>query len=427
MLDIKIIRDNPEEIKRSITRKGADSNLVDQALETDEKRRQVLAEIEQVQSELNRRSSDIARLHGQQKIDAIKEASLLSDKVKELKPKVDEINVDFRKIMLDIPNPPADDVIDGKSDKDNTVNRKWGTPPQFDFQPKDHVSLGETLNLIDIERAGKISGSRFYFLKNELVLLEFALIRYAFDVLVENGFQPMLPPVLLNRRTMEGAGYIPGGEDEIYRTQDDTYLAGTAEQPLAGYHMDEILEEKELPLRYAGFSSCFRREAGSHGKDVRGILRAHQFDKVEMFSYVLPEESEKEHDYLVSLEEKIVQGLGVPYQVVNICAGDLGAPASKKFDIESWMPGEDRYRETHSCSNVTDFQARRLNIRYRKDDGKVLYLHTLNGTAIAIGRMLIAIMENYQQADGSIVVPEVLHKYVGFKSINTKAKTQSLK
>ena len=216
---------------------------------------------------------------------------------------------------------------------------------------------------------------------------------------------------------MEGSGYIPQVEDEIYKTQDDTYLAGTAEQPLAGYHMDDIISEKALPLRYAGFSSCFRREAGSYGKDVKGILRVHQFDKLEMFSYTTPEESVKEHEYLVSLEEKLMQGLKISYQVVNICAGDLGAPAAKKFDIEAWVPSENKYRETHSCSNCTDFQARRLNIRFKNKEEKIEYLHTLNGTAFAIPRLLIAILENFQQKDGSIEIPEVLHKYLSFKKI----------
>ncbi len=417
MIDIKLIRDNPEELKKKIARKGADPNLVDEAAAIDKRRRELLVELEQSQSELNKRSEEIAKLHGQQKIDAINEASHYSEKVKKAKPEIDELNVEFRKVMLQIPNPPEDDVIDGEFDKDNTVNRKWGEPTKFDFTPLDHVDLGTKLDLIDIERAGKIAGSRFYFLKREAALLEFALVQYVFDILTKEGFIPMVPPVLLNRATVEGAGYIPGGEDEIYRTQDGTYLAGTSEQPLAGYHMNEILNEKDLPLRYAGFSSCFRREAGSYGKDVRGILRVHQFDKVEMFSYVKPEDSKKEHEYLVSLEEKIVQGLRIPYQVVNICSGDLGAPASKKFDIECWMPGEDKYRETHSCSNCTDFQARRLNEKYRDKNGKVEFIHTLNGTAVAIGRTLIAIMENYQQKDGSIKVPEVLQEYVGFEVI----------
>ncbi|MCX6812351.1 MAG: serine--tRNA ligase [Candidatus Berkelbacteria bacterium] len=420
MLDIEQIRNNPEVIKKAIARKGADPKLIDEVILIDRNRRRVLSELERAQSELNIHSKDIATLHGQQKIDAINEASLWSEKVKGLRPEAEQAQKEFVEVMLKVPNPPADDVLDGDSDKDNTVNQKNGEPTKFSFKPLDHVELGEKLDLIDIERAGKIAGSRFYFLKNQLVQIEFALIQYALEILTAEGFVAMIPPILLNRATMEGAGYIPGGEEEIYRTQDDTYLAGTAEQPLAGYHMNEILDVGVLPLRYVGFSSCFRREAGSHGKDVRGILRAHQFDKVEMFSYTKPEDSKKEHEYLVSLEEKIVKGLGLPFQIVNICAGDLGAPAAKKYDVEIWLPGENNYRETHSCSNCTDFQARRLNIRYRDKKGKVAVLHTLNGTAIAIGRMLIAIMENGQEKNGSIKIPEVLHKWLNFKEIKKK-------
>ncbi len=416
MLDIKFIRENSEAVKMKVSRKGADPTIVDELLEIDQQRRVVLSELERAQSELNIQSADIAKLHGQQKIDAIKEASEASEKVKELKPEADKLNTLYKELIFALPNPPEDDVIDGLSDKDNTVNRSWGETPKFNFEPKDHVTLGEELDLIDIERAGKISGSRFYYLKNQLVIMELALIRYALDILAAEGFTPMIVPDLLNRAIMEGSGYIPSGEDEIYKTQDNTYLAGTAEQPLVGYHMNEVLPAKKLPLRYAGFSTCFRREAGSYGKDVRGILRAHQFDKVEMFSFVKPSESKKEHEYLVSLEEKIVQGLKIPYQIVNICAGDLGAPASKKFDLECWMPGEGKYRETHSCSNCTDFQARRLNIKY-KDRDKTELVHTLNGTAVAIGRMLIAIMENYQTSEGTIKMPEALVKYTGFEEI----------
>jgi seryl-tRNA synthetase len=417
MLDIEQIRNKPDEIKKAIARKGVDPALIDEVILIDRNRRRVLSELERAQSELNKNSKDIAQLHGQQKIDAINEAGIWSSKVKELKPEADQAQSEFADIMLRIPNPPLADVIDGASDKENKVNRTVGTPKRFSFKPLDHVELGEKLDLIDIERAGKISGSRFYFLKNELVLLEFALAQYAMEILVAEKFIPMITPVLLNREAMTGAGYLPAGEDEIYKTQDDLFLAGTSEQPLAGYHTGEILEEKVLPLRYAGFSSCFRREAGSHGKDVRGILRAHQFDKVEMFSFVTPDKSEKEHEYLVSLEEKIVSGLGLPYQIIDICAGDLGSPAVKKYDLETWMPGQGQYRETHSCSNCSDFQARRLNIRYRGKDAKVVPLHTLNGTAIAIGRMLIAIMENGQQKNGGIKIPEVLHKYLPFKEI----------
>ncbi len=426
MLDIKLIRENPEEIKKAIARKGSEPALIDDVLDLDKRRRDLTMKIEDLQSKLNKLSKDVVSLHGQQKIDIINEASTISEKIKQLKPELDKTNIEYRNIMMELPNPPADEVIDGESDKDNTTNRKWGEPRIFsakggpasgwDFKPLDNVEIGANLDLMDTERAGKVSGSRFYYLKREMVVLEMALFHYALDTLMAEGFIPMIPPVMLNKASMEGAGYLPQGADEIYKTQDDLYLVGTAEQPLAAYHSNEVLSEKELPLRYAGISTCFRREAGSHGKDVRGILRGHQFNKIEMFSFTKPEDSGQEHDYLVSLEEKMMQGLGLPYQVVNICAGDLGAPASKKFDVEVWMPGEDNYRETHSCSNCTDFQARRLNIRYKTKEGKTEFVHTLNGTAFS-ERPLIAILENCQQKDGSIKVPKVLQKYCGFDVI----------
>ncbi|PIS07798.1 serine--tRNA ligase [Candidatus Berkelbacteria bacterium CG10_big_fil_rev_8_21_14_0_10_43_13] len=416
MLDIKLIREKPEEIKKAIARKGAEPALIDELLDLDKRRRDLIAKIERFQTEVNIRSKEIVQYHGQQKIDAINDASESSEKIKQLKPELEKVETGFREIALEIPNPPSPEVIDGESDKDNTVNRTWGEKPNFDFKPLDNIELAEKLNLFNTERATKVAGSRFYYLTGDMVIIEQSLFRFALDFLVAEKFIPVIPPVLVNRRIMEGAGYIPGGEDEIYKTQDDLYLAGTSEQPLAGYHLDEIFSEKDLPLRYAGISTCFRREAGSHGKDVRGILRGHQFNKIEMFSFVKPEDSTKEHDYMVSLEEKLMQKLKLPYQVINICAGDLGAPAAKKFDIEAWLPSEGKYRETHSCSNCTDFQARRLNIRYKNSEGKTDFVHTLNGTAFA-ERPLLAILENYQQKDGSVKVPEVLQKYTGFSEI----------
>ncbi len=417
MIDIKLLREDPEKIKEKIALKGTDPLLVDKVLEVDNERRQSLTDLEEAQNQLNKYSKEIAELHGQQKIDAIKEAGNYSAKVSQLKPKVAELEKEFKQNLLLIPNPPFDDVIVGESDKDNITNRKWGEPTKFSFKPRDYLEIAQKHDLIDLERGAKVAGSRSYYLKRELVMLEFAIVQYAYSFLTEEGFVPMITPDLLNRKVMEGAGYIPQGEDEIYKTQDETYLAGTSEQALAGYHMDDVLVLKAMPLRYAGFSTCFRREAGSYGKDVKGILRVHQFDKVEMFSYTTPENSKKEHEYLVSLEEKLMQGLELPYQVVNICSGDLGAPAAKKFDIEAWIPSEQKYRETHSCSNCTDFQARRLGIRYKDKDGKIEYVHTLNGTAFAIPRLIIAILENFQQQDGSVKIPEVLHKYLPFKKI----------
>jgi seryl-tRNA synthetase len=309
-------------------------------------------------------------------------------------------------------------VPPGKDETENLVIRKWGEPKKFDFEIKDHVELGKNLDLIDIERAAKISGSRFYYLKNEAVILEFALVMFAIDILTKKGFIPIIPPVLAKEEIFVGMGYLPQADLEMYKTTLDEFrLAATSEQTIGPMFKDEILREEDLPLRYVGFSSCFRREAGSYGKDVRGILRVHQFDKVEMFIFCKKEESQKEHELILSCEEEIMQKLSIPYQVVMMCTGDLGFPVAKKYDIEAWIPSENKYRETHSTSNCTDFQARRLNIRYRKKDKNIEFVHTLNGTAIAIGRTLIAIFENYQQKDGSIIVPEVLRKYAKIEII----------
>jgi seryl-tRNA synthetase len=286
-------------------------------------------------------------------------------------------------------------------------------------EAKNYMDIGESLDLIDTERAGKVSGSRFGYIKGSLALLEFALIKLVMDTVVKEGFTPVIPPVMVKDQMARGTGYFEAtDETEAYYLQEDKmYLVGTSEQSIVAMHSDEILNEKDLPIRYVGFSTCFRREAGSYGKDTRGILRVHQFDKLEMVIFSAPEQSKGEHKLLLQMEEKLMKVLGLPYQVINICTGDLGRPAASKYDIECWLPSEKKYRETHSTSNCTDFQARRLNIRYRDKSGKVGFVHTLNGTAFAIGRILIMIMENYQQKDGSIKVPKVLQKYCGFKVI----------
>lgn len=314
-------------------------------------------------------------------------------------------------MLLEIPNLPLPDVPDGGED-DSVVLRTVGKPTSFSFEPRDHLDLGLALDLIDMERAAKVSGSRFCYLKGDLVLLQLALMRYAFDVITVHGFRPVVPPVLVREEAMYGTGFFPTDRAQVYETVDGDCLVGTSEVSLAAMHMREFLEAESLPLRYAGFSSCFRREAGAAGRDTRGILRVHQFDKIEMFSFCLPEQSASEHLVILSVEEEILQGLGIPYRVVSIAAGDLGGSAAQKFDCEAWLPGQQRYREVTSCSNCTDYQARRLECRYRTDNGP-RFVHTLNGTGVALGRTLIAIMENGQQADGSIVVPEALLPYFG--------------
>ncbi len=330
---------------------------------------------------------------------------------------------EFNKLMLQIPNLPTDDAPIGKNEKDNKVLRKIGDKPKFNFEQKDYLEIAEKLGLIDVKRAAKVAGSRFGYLKNQAVLLEFALVNLVFETLLKEDFTPVIPPVMLKSKMAQGTGYFEATdiEDAYFLPKDDLFLVGTSEQSLLTMRADEILEEKELPKRYVGFSTCFRREAGAYGKDTKGILRVHQFDKLEMFSFCRPEQSKKEHQFFLSMEEKLMQALKLPYQIINICTGDLGFPAAAKYDIEAWIPSENRYRETHSTSNCTDFQARRLNIRYRDSKTQKLdFVHTVNGTAFAIGRTLIAIIENYQQKNGTILVPQILQKYLGFKIISKK-------
>lgn len=403
MLDIKYIKENKKEVLKGIKAKGFNVDI-DLLLKFDEKKVGLRKQIEELNSERKK---------------AAEEKNI--EKGKELKVKLAELESQ-EKILLEktdeisrkIPNLPLSEVPIGKDENDNVVLREVGEKPRFDFFVKDYVTLGKNLGWIDTERAGKAIGSRFGYLLRNAVDLEFALINFAFDVLKKEGFISIVPPVFLKPEAMRGMGYLDYNEDEIYHIEkDNLYLIGTSEQAIGSMYMNEILDVKKLPLRYAGFSSCFRREAGSYGKDTKGILRVHQFDKVEMFSFTKPEDSRKEHEFLLSMEEKLMAALQIPYRVLQICTGDLGFQAANKYDIEAWLPGQNQYRETHSTSNVTDFQSRRLNIKYKNPEtGKNEYVHTLNGTAFAIGRMIIAIMENYQQKDGSIKIPAVLEGYI---------------
>ena len=404
MLDIKYIRENPDKVKQGCQKKQVNVDI-DKLLEIDKKRRELLQEIETLKAEQN-------KISGKDK-KQIEEAKELKSKIKKIEPELSKIEKEFNQLMRQIPNVPLDDVIQGKGEEDNKVLREEGEKTKFDFEPKEYLEIAEKLDIIDIQRAAKTSGSRFGYLKGGAVLLEFSLVQLALKTLSKSGFVPVIPPVMLKREAMEGMGYLDRGADEVYHLEkDDLYLVGTSEQSIGAMHMNETFQEKDLPKRYMGFSTCFRREAGAYGKDTKGILRVHQFDKIEMFSFCLPEESAQEHKLLLSLEEELMKALKLPYRVIDICSGDLGDPAAKKWDIEAWMPGQDTYRETHSTSNCTDWQSRRLNIRYKGKDG-VKFVHTLNGTAFAIGRMIIAIIENYQQKDGSIAVPEVLQEYMG--------------
>ena len=341
----------------------------------------------------------------------------LKEELEQEEKKLVQLGKKLSEKLLTIPNSPAEDVKAGKDESENDVIKKHKEPTTFSFTPKDHLDIGELLDIIDVKRAAKVSGTRFGYLKNDAVLLEFALVQLALETLLKEGFIPIVPPVLIKSDVMKGLGYMEysGDEDMFVLPKDGLTLVGTAEHALVPIHKDETFQKKDLPKRYVAFSSAFRREAGSYGRDTRGILRVHQFDKVEMVSFVPEEDTDKEHDYLLSLEEKLFQMLEVPYRVVKMCTGDLGFPAARKYDIEAWMPGQNTYREVTSVSTVTDFQSRRLNIKYQNGNEKK-YAHILNGTAFAIGRTIIAILENYQKEDGSVVIPEVLQKYIG-KSI----------
>ncbi|MDD4995952.1 MAG: serine--tRNA ligase [Patescibacteria group bacterium] len=420
MIDIKIFRQNPEKIKKACEDKQVKINI-DEIIRLDKKRRGIIKENEELKSQHNQFSKKISPLEGEGKQELIKQAKDLIEKIKKSDELLEEVEKKFKILFLQIPNPALPYVKVGENDKENEVIKKWGKISEFKFKIKDHIAIGEDLDLLDIDRAGKVSGSRFSYLKNELAFLEYALVQFTFKTLVKHGFTPMVPPVMIKPKAMESMGYLERGKEEIYQTtQDNLYLVGTSEQSIGPMHMNEILEKGELPKRYVSFSTCFRREAGSYGQDVKGILRVHQFDKIEMFSFCLPEKSEEEHKFLLQREEELVQALKIPYQVIKMCTGDLGGPAAAKYDIECWMPGQNRYRETHSTSNCTDFQARRLNVKYRNKDGNLEFVYTLNGTAFAVGRILIAILENYQQKDGSIKVPKVLRQYLDFKKIYRK-------
>ncbi|MCD6333763.1 MAG: serine--tRNA ligase [Candidatus Latescibacteria bacterium] len=415
MLDIRFIREHPDLVRAGAQKKKMAFDL-DELLRLDEQRRTLTQKGDALRAQSNRASKQIAQLKGEEKQEAIKEMREVSAAIKALEGEQREVEEQYNDLMLLVPNPPASDVPDGETDEDNVEIRRWGELPRFDFEPKDHVRLGEALDLIDIPRGVKLGGTRSYFLKNEAVLLEWAVCRFTLDHLIAKGFVPMTAPQLVKDFAMVGTAWFPMGADQAYRIErDELNLIGTAEVPVTAYHYDEILSEDELPKHYAGFSTCFRREAGTYGKDTRGLYRIHQFQKVEQVVICRNDEetSIREHEFILQNAEEIVQALQLPYRVVNVCGGDLGQAQIQKYDIETWMPGRNAYGETHSCSRFHDFQARRLKLRYRDREGQVHFAHTLNNTAIASPRILIPILENYQQADGSILVPEALRPYMG--------------
>jgi seryl-tRNA synthetase len=416
MIDVTILRNEPDALIQSLARRGVEID-VDSLARLDRERREVRIRAEAARAEQKEIGQAIKRLEGAARDSAIAEAGELAATYKELLAAADALDEQFTARWIELPNLTDETAAAGMEEEDAVELRTWGDDLRTGGDLKDHVELGTALGILDIERASKVSGSRFGFIMGELVRLELALVNFALDRLTPQGFVPVTPPVLVREEALLGTGFFPADREQVYAmADDDLYLVGTSEVPLAAFHANEILDAADLPMRYVGISTCFRREAGTYGKDTRGIFRVHQFDKVEMFSFCLPENSQDEHDFLLEQEEGLVQALGIPHRVVNVAAGDLGASAAKKYDIEAWFPGQGRYREITSTSNTTDFQSRRLKIRYKGESGNQL-VHTLNGTAVAVGRMLIAVIENYQQPDGSVAVPEALQTYVGFDRI----------
>jgi seryl-tRNA synthetase len=421
VIDVALLRTDPEALTASLRRRHLDIDVTALAA-LDERRREVRVAAERMRADQKQSGKRIAELSGVEKEAAIAEAGRLAEEYRDTLADADRLDSEFNEVWVTLPNPAHESVPVGHGEEDNVEISRWGEIPEFGFEPRDHLELGEALGMIDVERGAKVSGSRFAYLKGMAVRLELALVQYGLDLLTPHGFVPVSPPVLVREEGVFGTGFFPGAREQVYAAgvwdgegtvePDDLFLIGTAEIPLAAYHADEILPVEDLPVRYVGFSTCFRREAGTYGKDMRGIFRVHQFDKLEMFSFVHPDRSWEEHEFLLEREEELVRGLEIPYRVVTVCTGDLGDPAAKKYDIEAWLPGQQAFRELTSCSNTTDFQARRLRIRTRTDDGTRL-VHTLNGTGIAVGRTLIALLETHQQADGSVVVPEALRPYAG--------------
>ncbi|MEX0993049.1 MAG: serine--tRNA ligase [Solirubrobacterales bacterium] len=408
-----MIRSDPQSVKDALARRGR-AEAVDELVALDAERRALLPQIEERRAKQNAANDAIAEAKraGGSADDAIAQMREIAGEVKRLEGELAKIDEQLNELLSAIPNLPDSSAPDGETEDDAEVVREVGEQTAFGFDPRDHLDLGTALGVIDMEKAAAASGARFAYLKGALVTLELALVQFAMAKLAAHGFTPVVPPVLVREEALFRTGFLPTDRAQIYEIAgDDLYLTGTSEVTLAALHADEIVADDALPLRYAGFSSCFRREAGAGGKDTRGIFRVHQFDKVEMFAFVKPEDSRDEHERILAIEEEIVGELGIPYRVVNIAAGDLGASAAKKYDLEAWLPGQDRYRELTSCSNTTDYQARRLKCRHRPDGGSPEPLHTLNGTAVAIGRTLIAIMENFQRADGSVEVPEALRPF----------------
>ncbi|MBU1916250.1 serine--tRNA ligase [Patescibacteria group bacterium] len=437
MLDIKYIRENVEAVKKAVINKKVEVDI-DHLLSLDEKRRQLISEAEIKRAEQNAAGEKIATEHDAKvKTGAIEQMRTVKEALKNLEQELGLLLVEYNSLLNKIPNVPFDDVPVGKDESANVVRQQIGEIPQFDFKPKDHIELGEALDIIDTKTAAEVTGSRFVYLKGDLVLLQYALQHYVMTVLTDRGilkkiisnagldlldtpFIPVIPPLMIKPGTFSRMSRLEPKEERYHIPSDDLYLIGSAEHTLGSMHMDQILRENDLPLRYVALTAAFRREAGSYGQDIRGIIRQHQFDKIEMESFTLPEHSRAEQDFIVAIQAHILQALQIPYRIVDICTGDMGGPDARQIDMECWLPGQQAYRETHTSDLMTDYQSRRLNTRVRRNSGELEFVHMNDATALAMGRILVAIMENYQQADGNIAVPEVLHPYMLGRSVITK-------
>ncbi len=422
MLDLKLIRERPDEVRNGVKNKGGDPEVIEKILFLDEKWRSILKGVEELRQERNTISKNATP-------ESISRGQEIKKELKSLEEELKKYEKELKEILLSLPNLPLSHLPVG-GESQNKVIRKEGEPREFSFKVRDHLELGELLDIIDVGRAAKVSGSRFIYLKNEGVILELALVNFALSKLIGEGFSPVLPPVLIKQRITEGLGYWRGGGNENYYLVSDLeeisktekinnplYLIGTGEHALVPMHMDEIVSN--LPKKYVAFSSCFRREAGTYGKDTRGMFRVHQFDKVEMVEFVKEEDDESERKKMLDISSSLLKELGLPFQLVQLATGDIAFPTAETIDIETWIPSQQKYRETHSISTTTDFQARRLNTKY-DDKGNKKFVHILNGTAFAVGRTMIAILENYQEEDGTVIIPEVLRKYTGFEKISPK-------
>ena len=417
MIDLKLLRDDPDAVRAAYARRGGVDDL-DRVVGLAREHRDLLTQVESLRADQNRASKAIGQAAPDERQLAIEAARALADRLKEMEPRLEELQAQVEEAAAYLPNLPHESVPEGTTEDQNVVEREVGEKPAFDFEPRDHVELGERLGIFDGERGAKTSGSRFVYVTGPGVFLELALVRFSLEHLNSHRFMPVVPPVLVRRHAMYGTGFFPADEHEFYTVdRDELYLTGTSEVALAAMHSEEILDADKLPVRYAGFSTCFRREAGSYGKDTKGLVRVHQFDKIEQFSFAHPDDSWDEYASIRTNQEKILQALEIPYRVLVMCAGDLGSSAAKKVDNEAWLPGAGRYMEVTSATNATDYQSRRLQIRFRSGTESTRLVHTLNGTACAIGRTIVALLENHQRADGSVSIPEALRPYTGFDEI----------